>query len=157
MTKERAPASLEEALGRIMTQVAGGYATMGEHVQMRPGTLRAYGDPDRPEAIPLPIALALDLLFQEHGGAGAPIHEFYSRELELAQVRRFAAGIELAKTAIGVIKEAGDAGSAIVAASLPGATRAAKEAALREAVELDTEVTQAIAQLQRELDTEAPP
>lgn len=157
MTKERAPDSLEEALGRIMTLVPGGYVTMAQHVDRHPGTLRAYGDPERDEQIPLPIALELDLLYQQHGGPGAPIHEYYSRELEVAQVRRFAGGIELARTAIGVIKEAGDAGSAIVAASLPGATRAIKQAALKEAVELDNEVTQAIAQLKAELEEEPPP
>jgi hypothetical protein len=157
VTKERGPDSLEEALGRIMTQVPGGYVTMGARVDRAPGYLRAYGDPDRDEQIPLPMAIELDLLFQEHAGIGAPIHEFYSRELEVAQVRRFASGIELAKTAIGVIKEAGDAGSAIVAASLPGATRSTKLAALKEAVELDNEVGQAIAQLKAELEEEPPP
>lgn len=157
MTKPRIPDSLEEALGRIMTQVPGGFAAMGARVDRAPGYLRAYADPDRDEQIPLPLAIELDLLFQENGGQGAPIHEYYSRELEVAQVRRFASGIELAKAAVGVIKEAGDAGAAIVTASLPGATRAQKLKALEETVELDTEVTHAIAQLKAELEPEAPP
>lgn len=155
MTKLRAPATIEEALVRIAAQVPGGFDSMAARLECSPSLVRAWSDPDRIERLPLVAAVALDLLFQESGGAGAPCHETYTLQLEIGHARRFADQVELARGAIDLISEAGEAGAALVAASLPGATRSDRERALKEAVDLDRVLKHVLPQLQQ--DQEAPP
>ncbi|WP_044333543.1 hypothetical protein [Sphingomonas hengshuiensis] len=155
MTKLRAPASIEEALQRIAVQIPGGLATMAQRIDRQPGTLRAWADPDRVEQLPLPCAIELDLLFQEHGGAGAPCFETYGFQLDQGRATRFASEIELARCTIAVVKEAGEAGAALIVAGLPGATHADRAAAFKEIAELDGAIKRVLPHITP--DREAPP
>lgn len=155
MTKPRAPGTVEEALVRIAAQVPGGFETMGARVEFSAGYVRAWGDPSRVEQLPLTAAIELDLLFLEHGGDGTPCHEHFTRALELAHERRFGDRIELARAAVDLIAEAGEAGAFTVAATLPGATRADRQRAVKELIDLDRALKRVLPQLQR--DEEAPP
>lgn len=122
MTKHRAPLSIEQALARIAGQLPDGYADMARRTGHQPGTVRAWGDPDRRERIAVDDAIALDIAYQEAGGTGAPIHEAYTHQLELAHLSHFASRISLGRHAVDVIKEGGEAHAALVRAAQPGAT-----------------------------------
>lgn len=132
MTKHRPPLSIDAALARIAGQLPGGWAAMAEATGRCQSLVRAWGDPDRREEIPVRDAIALDLVFQAEGGTGAPVHEAYTHQLELAQVSRFADAIQLGRHAIDVIRESGEAHAALVAAAQPGATPADRRKAERE-------------------------
>ncbi|WP_338445929.1 hypothetical protein V5F89_12340 [Pelagerythrobacter marensis] len=148
MTKRRAPLSIDEALVRIAAQISGGYSAMAELVELSSSHVRAWGDPDRREEIPVKHAITLDLAFQEHGGAGAPIFETYAARLELAEVRKFADRIELLAHTAEVIREGGEAHSALVRACKPCAGPAEHRDALAEASEARDVLTRAIAALE---------
>lgn len=135
MTKLRAPLSIEQALQRIAVQLPGGVETMAAVAHRQPGTVRAWMDPDRPEHIPFPAAIELDLAFQEHGGEGSPLFEAYGAALELASAARFSNQHHLLDRAHAVIKEGGEAFAAIINAARPGATESDKREAYREAAE----------------------
>lgn len=135
MTKLRAPLSFEQALARIAGQLDGGFDAMGALTARSASTVRAWGDPDRREHIPLDCAVVLDLAYVEAGGEGAPLHEAYTHQLEQAALLQWAAGRELARHAALVIKECGEAGSALVLAVQPGACPNTREQAAREVAE----------------------
>lgn len=135
MTKIRTPLSIEQALQRIAVQLPGGVEAMAAVSHRQPGTVRAWMDPDRPEHIPFPAAIELDLAFREHGGEGSPLFEAYGAALDLASSTRFADQHRLLDHAQGVIKEGGEAHAAIVAAARPGATARDRQVAFREAAE----------------------
>lgn len=139
MTKPRAPLSVEQALARIGGQLDGGFEAMGALTGRSASMVRAWGDPDRREYIPLDCAIVLDLAFVAAGGDGAPLHEAYTHQLEQAALLQWAAGRELARHAAQVIKECGEAGSALVLATQPGACPRIKAQAATEVAEaLDT-------------------
>lgn len=150
MTKLRAPLSFEQALARIAGQLDGGFQAMGTLTARSPRLVRAWGDPDRREQIPLDCAITLDLAYVEAGGEGAPLHEAYTHQLEQAALLKWAAGRELARHAAMVMKECGEAGSALVLATQPGACDRVKAQAARELAEALEVIkrTQAILQSQ---------
>ncbi|BBC72895.1 conserved hypothetical protein [Altererythrobacter sp. B11] len=135
MTKLRAPLSVDAALARIAGQLPGGWREMAELADRQERTVRNWGDPDTREQIPIDCAIELDLAYQRAGGTGAPIHETYSLQLELAELSRFADRHELLAQAFEVIKEGGEAHAAIVHAARPGATPQDTAEALRECIE----------------------
>lgn len=147
MTKRRAPATIGAALARIAGQLPGDWAGMAELVGRAPRTVRNWGDPDTPEQIPLDAAIALDLAYQEAGGSGAPLHETYTIQLDLAGVDRFASRHALARLAADYIRESGEAGAALVNAAQPGADHREFRAAEREVLEALTVLQRAISQL----------
>lgn len=132
MTKRRVPLSLDAALARIAGQLPGGWVEMATHAQRQERTVRNWGDPDTAESIPMSCAIALDVAFQGSGGEGAPIFECYALQLELACINRFADAHALGRHTAAVIRECGEAGAALVAASQPDATDADRRAAARE-------------------------
>lgn len=157
MTKPRAPLSFEQALARIAGQLADGYNTMGAITGRCASTVRAWGDPDRREEIPLPAACALDLAYVEAGGDGAPLHEAYTHQLEQAALLQWAAGRELARHAAQVIKECGEAGSALVLATQPGACARVKASAATEVAEALETLKRALPLLQADPPVSQPP
>lgn len=142
MTKLRAPLSVEQALSRIAGLIPDGYDGMSAIVDRTAGHIRAWGDPDREDQIPIDCAIALDLAYIEAGGEGAPIHEAYTHRLEMAALATFADGIALGRHAADTIRECGEAGEALVLAAQPGATPADRQKAERE-------VGEALEQLKR--------
>lgn len=135
MTKVRAPLSIDAALARIAGHMPKGYDDLAQVTGRAVRTVRNWGDPDTPEQIPLDCAIALDLAYIAAGGDCAPLFETYSLKLEMASMERFACNIALARHTADVIREGGEAHSALVRATLPGATRADREDALRECSE----------------------
>lgn len=152
MTKHRPPLSIDAALARIAGHLAGGWTDIAETTRRAESTVRAWGDPDRPEQIPLDCAVVIDLAYQAAGGLGAPCYEAYTSMLEEAGAERFADQIALGRLASQVIRECGEANAALVAAAQPGATDTDRRRTLRE-------IEEAMAQLQtaRQLLTKAPP
>lgn len=122
MTKHRAPLTFDAALARIAGQVEGGFDTLASHCDRTARTVRNWGDPDTPECIPVDVALRFDLLFAEAGGEGSPFLEAFAHQREQLESATHASRIALAHRAAEVIKECGEAGSALVMAALPSAS-----------------------------------
>lgn len=122
MTKRRAPLSIDAALARIAGQLEGGWAAMGEVLGGKSQSIiRAWGDPDRREQIPLPDAISLDLSYRAAGGDGAPLFETYAYQLDAAGAFRFADEVALGRLAALVIRECGEASAHLVLSAQPGA------------------------------------
>lgn len=144
MTKLRPPLSVHAAIARVVGQLARDYDEAAEITDCKPGTIRAYGDPDRREEIPVTHAIALDLAYMASGGEGAPIFEAYAHKLELAELAQFADRIALHKQVVRVIQEGGEAHAALVRACQADATSADRVAALRESAEAFEEMKRVI-------------
>ena len=101
MTKLRAPLTIDAALARIAGQIPGGWNAMAKALSDRKSAslVRAWGDPDRREKIPLADALELDLAYRDAGGDGAPLYETYGYLLDAAGTFRFASEIALGRLA----------------------------------------------------------
>ncbi|MFN3819920.1 hypothetical protein [Blastomonas sp.] len=135
MTKPRAPLSIDAALARIAGHLPGGFDDMAQVAGRAVRTVRNWSDPDTAEQIPLDCAIALDLAYMAAGGECAPLFETYAFKLELAQMEHFACNIRLARHTADVIREGGEAHSALVRATLPGASAADRRIALQETTE----------------------
>lgn len=135
MTKLRAPLTIDAALARIAGHLPGGFDEMAAITRRAVRTVRNWGDPDTAEQIPLDCAIALDLAFIAAGGDCAPLFETYALKLELGQVEHFACNIRLARHTAEVIREGGEAHAALVRATLPDASAADRQTALRETTE----------------------
>lgn len=147
MTKPRPPLSIDAALARIAGQLPRGWPEMGEAVGRSESTVRAWGDHDRREDIPLPCAITLDIAHRRAGGEGRPLFEAYALLVEIGDELAFADEIELARRACVLVRESGQAVEALVLATLPDATPRAREHALRELEDVSRVVTGAIAVL----------
>ena len=148
MTKLRDPATIEDALVRIANQVPGSYVTMALVCgECSPSLVRAWGDPDKRERMPADVIVPLELLYEEHGGQGYPISHVLEIDRQSGRAERFGKNFELARVAVDLVRESGEAGSALIAASLPGASADARRAALKEAVELDAVLGRLIPEL----------
>ncbi len=130
MTKTRAPLTYDNALTRIAGQI--GWAAMAEAVGQKERTVRDWSDPDVERGCPIEAAELLDLAYQAGGGEGAPMHETYSLRLEAAHRSRFADGLAIAQATCLMIREGAQANEAALLASMPGATMADRQKALRE-------------------------
>lgn len=130
MTKPRAPLTYDNALSRIAGQI--GWDAMAVAVGQKERTVRDWGDPDLERGCPIEAAELLDLAFQAGGGDGAPMHETYTLRLDVARQSKFADQVAMARAACTLIREGSEASEAMILASLPGATMAARRTALRE-------------------------
>lgn len=135
MTKLRAPLSIDAALARIAGLLPGAWGEMATIAARAEHTVRAWGDPGKPEVLPLPCAVAFDVAYRKAGGIGAPCRDAYDALLDAALAEEFADQIELAHATANAIKEVGQAEHALILASLPGATEETIAAAEREAEE----------------------
>ena len=135
MTKHRAPLTFDAALARVAGQVDGGFETLASHCDRTARTVRNWGDPDTPECVPVDVALRFDLLFAEAGGEGSPFLEAFAHQREQLELAEHGGRIALAYRAAEVIKECGEAGGALVIASLPGASHSELRAAHTELAE----------------------
>ena len=133
MTKLRAPLSFEDALVEVASVL--GYQAMSEIAGVQPRTVRKWGDPEAPERCPVEAALEFDIAYQQAGGEGAPLYEAYGALIEATRAQRFSDEAAIARAAIKVIKEGGEAHAALVALSQPGATDADRRAAAKEVQE----------------------
>lgn len=144
MTSRRAPISIDAALARIAGQLPRAWAEMADVTSRSESLVRAWGDPNRREKIPLDCAIALDLAYRAAGGEGAPLFEAYGNLLDEAGMFRFANEITLGRLAAQSIVESAQAHAALVSVAQPGATDRGRAEARRE-------VEEAIAVLHRAL------
>lgn len=132
MTKLRAPLSFGGALARVAGIIPGDYAAMGRIAGCSAALVRAWGDPDKRERMPIEAALAFDLAYREAGGDGAPIFEAYGKRLDAAGLDWFGDQVALGKHAAQLIRECGEAEAAVVLAAQPGSTARDRANAVRE-------------------------
>lgn len=149
MTKLRPPLHIGQALDRIAGFLPNGWQDMAKACGVEnPATVRAWGDPDKPDRqLSLERAIALDIAYQRAGGDGRPLFETYALQVEVAREQAFASEIELVRRTCAVIRESGQAQEAMVNATLPSATHADREKAIRELEDVIREVTSSIALL----------
>ena len=151
MTKAPPPISVRQALDRISGQMPGSWSEMAGICGIERGdTVRAWGDPDKPDRqLWFDRAIALDIAYQRAGGEGRPLFETYALQLEVARQHAFADEIALARRACVLIREGAQANEAVVLASLPSATPRDRTNAIRELEDVVRECTAAIADLGR--------
>jgi len=154
MTKLRAPLSFEDALDRVSGAV-GGKPALALRCGRKERTVRNWGDPDTPEQIPVDVALDFDLFFAEQGGVGSPFLEAFAHQREQLELARHCDRVALGRQAADVIRECGEAGSALVVAAQPGASPRDRADALRECTEAYEKLKQTLPLLLD--DANAPP
>lgn len=130
MTKERQPATIEDALFRVFGLV--GLERCAELLNREAGYVRSLSDPDSRYRVTVVDALKLDLAFEAAGGQGAPIRDTYNLLYDAARAETFADKAALGRVAIEAMKEGSEAQIALVIASQPGATPADRANAARE-------------------------
>ncbi len=158
MTKIKAPMSIDAALARIAGQFANGYKDLARIVDRHESTVRAWGDDDKlDQQMPMPAAIALDIAYQREGGEGSPLFETFALQVKVAREKAFAGGIALAQRACIQIREGAQATEAIVLASMPSASPAARAHAIRELEDVVRESTTTIALLATSAPSAEPP
>jgi len=131
MTKRRAPLTVDAAVTRAAGIIPGGYTELAELTGRQPWLVRAWGDPDRRERIPLHDALIIDRACLDHAGE-APFGQYYTARIDAAGGFRAPSAEVLARQVVDVIRECGEAHTALFEAALPGATPAQIATARRE-------------------------
>ena len=154
MTKVRAPLSIDAAITRVAGAFPGGFRDLATLLDRHESTVRAWGDPDKPEQLSFATAITLDIAFQRAGGDGRPLFETYALQVQVAREDAFACEIALARRACVMIREGAQAHEAMILASLPSAGSPDRAPALRALAAVAREVTAAIALLAR---FDAPP
>jgi hypothetical protein len=149
MTKLRAPLSIDSALARIAGALPHGWREMARVVERHESTVRAWGDADRPDQIPLPAAIALDIAFQRAGGEGRPLFETYALQCEVAREAAFADEMEVARRACILVRESAQATEALIRASQAAPEAGARLEAIRELEDVVREATATITVLQQ--------
>ena len=157
MTKVRPPLTIDAALARIAGQLPDGWREMAATVDRHESTVRAWGDHDKPDHIPFPAAIALDIAFVRAGGEGRPLFEVYALLVDVAREQAFASEIELMKRACVLIREGAQAQEAMVLAAIPAAPAHARLDAVRELQDVIREATSAIAHLTADQAARDPP
>lgn len=156
MTKQRAPLSIDMAMARIAGQ-SGGWAVMADAVGKAERTVRKWGDADAEEEITLKAAIALDILYQENGGIGAPLYEAHGDMVRVAQTERFGDKLELQHATIEFMKENGEAEIALLEAAMPDAGWAEEAKAQREVMQVRAWADKILLRLGRNPHRQKPP
>lgn len=147
MTKTRAPLSIEQALQRITGNLPHGVKQAAEITGRSPSMVRAWGDPERREKIPMDDAILLDIAHVEHGGQGTPLRDCYVHQLELAAVSSFAERFVLLDKTIDLLRESSEAHEALLQACRPGAGPNEQRRALKELADVVEKAQPMIASL----------
>lgn len=149
MTKDRAPISIDGALARIAGLLPGGWAEMARITDYNERSVRSWGDVDREEQINLPAAIKLDLAYLAAGGQEKPLYETYGYQLGLSMRERFADQFDILRLAADVVREVGEAQTALLEACLPDASQADRRVAQREILEALDVLKKALINLDR--------
>lgn len=142
MTKAREPMTYDAALVRIADRL--GWDEMAKVTGRKERTVRNWADPDTGETCPVDCAELLDLAYRGAGGEGYPMADTMARRLELAATVAFADQAALSRTTERLVKEAGEAFAALIAASREGVCFATLQNARREVSEMADEATGAL-------------
>lgn len=157
MTKVKPPMSIDTALARIAGQFENGYKDLARIVDRHESTVRAWGNEAKPDLIPMPIAIALDIAYERAGGEGRPLFETYALQVKVAREAAFASEIALAQRVCILIREGAQAYEAMVLASLPSASSRERTHAIKELEDVVREATSAIALLGLSFDPSIEP
>lgn len=149
MTKLRTPTSFENALDQISVVLPDGWTEMAQVCDRGVSTVRAWANPDMRDSIPASCMLSLEIAYRKAGGIGTPLRDAYDAQFDAACTHEFADQIELGHATLHVIKEAGDASTALFRATLPGADEKALIDADRETGEGIVALTRASAIVKR--------
>ncbi len=117
MTKLREPVSLENALYSVLgsIKIERAAAVTGRE----PHYLRAAADPDKDQQLTVRDLELLDLEAHAQHGRGFPLYEALGRRLECARSERFVDEVAIAGALIELLRESGEAGAAMAAATMP--------------------------------------
>lgn len=143
MTKLREPLTYQHTLTVIAARI--GWDRCGAICGVNERSVRYWSDPDCETEIRLIDAERLDRAFLDHGGDHAPFHRLHALRLDIAG--RAVSNVDLARAAGAAAKEAGEAVSAMIEATTPGASPAKRRDARREAQEAIAALTDGIAAL----------
>lgn len=119
MTKRREPLTYHRALTKAAALI--GWDRIAALCGVTERSVRLWSDPDCETEVRLIDAERIDRAVLEHGGQIAPFHQTYSLRLGICGQDE-AQGHDLAVIAARAAKEAGEAVSAMVSASLPSAS-----------------------------------
>jgi hypothetical protein len=144
MTKLRAPASFEQAITRIAGLI--GFEEIARITQRSDRAVRNWAEPGVNSLPTIAQALALDAAYRARGGADHPILECYAFRLDI-DVKALPDPQAIRLAAATAAKEGGEAISALIAASDPGASAAERARALLETQEAFTALNAAAARL----------
>lgn len=155
MTKEREPASIEDALMAVLGQlkVKEAAALLGRS----PSYLMATTDPDKREQLSVRDMELLDLAHHAQFGQGFPLYETLGRRLATARAERFADAAEIGRRGARLARENGEAVTALLEAALVSGDRKLIEEALRQTEDVAREATATMACLRHVLEREASP
>lgn len=132
MTKVRPPVSFADAVTRIAGRI--GWDGAAQAVGKAERTVRNWSDPDTGALPTIEDALRLDAAYLAAGGAEAPIAAVFLFRLDREAAVRADPEQLMAATATAA-REAGEAVSALVVASQPGASPQARAVAQKEIAE----------------------
>jgi hypothetical protein len=138
VTKRRPPVSFAQTLHTVSGFL--GLDNTAGVVGRSKRTVHNWSDPDTQETISVEAALKLDVAFIAAGSGYAPFHQTYRQLLDEGAEEACADSRRLVEGAARIAKEAGEAVSALVMASVPGAPDALKLIAAREAEQLHVAV-----------------
>lgn len=156
MTKLRAPLTIEDAANRVIGAIGMDQAVKA--TGRNPDYLRSLTDPDKRYKLTVEDAIKLDIAHQADGHEGAPIYETYGTLFDIAHAERFSDNHRFAQLVADFIKEVGDAGRALVVASLPGAGASEDRDATRETAEAVEAANVLLSHLtRRSAQAQAPP
>ncbi|HEY0626705.1 MAG TPA: hypothetical protein VGD10_08215 [Allosphingosinicella sp.] len=139
MTKRRSPLTFENALAQVASKI--GWDGAAKIIGRADRTIRNWSDPDTSAGITLDKALELDLAYAAQGGEGYPLFQCFSTRLEVDAANLFASKEAIVRSLASAVKENGEAVSAALSATLPGATEAdfiVAERELEESIAADT-------------------
>lgn len=150
MTKQRHPLTIENALYKVLGALS--IERAAEITGKEMGYLQSLSNPDNRYRLTCEDALLLDAEHAAQFGE-RPIHTAMGVILDARDAAQFAERAQLARLSVPVIKEAGEASAALVAATLAGAGPRELVDFIRQAEESIAETTRAIGVAKSMLDT----
>lgn len=154
MTKQRPPLSIENALFQVLGRI--GIDEAARLTSRSTDYLRSLSDPENRYRLTCEDALTLDDAHQALTGE-RPIYETMGLMIEARNATRFTDLAELRRRTIDVLREAGEAHAALVAATCDGATEKDLSNFIREGEQSLAETTSAIAAAKAMLDARQHP
>jgi hypothetical protein len=150
MTKERAPASMEDALLLVLGELKIDQAA--ELLGHSAGHLRAVTDPDKREQLCVRDLEKLDLEHHARFRRGFPLYEALGRRLATAKAERFADAAEIGRHGARLARENGEAVNALLEAALMAGDRKLIEEAVRQTEDVAREAAATLGALRTVLD-----
>ncbi|MBM7407085.1 MULTISPECIES: hypothetical protein [Sphingomonas] len=136
MTKVRPPLSIEDALRGLIKTI--GVDRARKATGRSKSYLEQLTNPDLRYRLTVDDAIKLDLEHASVSNGVMPILESYGVLVEAKRAERCEDAAELMRRIVDSVKEGGEAHAALIAASMPGASKTEKDKAIREWAEACT-------------------